>query len=163
MNNSSLIAKIALGVAIAALGFSIVTLIRSIINGAGVLLACILVVGTAIVAAICVMLLSMMKNFMYDDDLDDEDDEDDEPSEQEAPATEKPSRRVSISKPSKKTRKSPDIPEKTEPAESPEITGDHDNPITSSDRDDLSNVEKEVDSIIAELETKGGYDLSNFV
>ena len=160
MNNSSLIAKIALGVAIAALGFSIVTLIRSIINGAGVLLACILVVGTAIVAAICVMLLSMMKNFMYDDDLEDEDDEDDEPSEQEAPATEKLSRRVSISKPSKKTRKSPDIPEKTGPAESPELTENPENPENPAD---LHDVEKEVDSIIAELETKGGYDLSNFV
>lgn len=79
MLKNNLITKIALGVAIAALIFSIVTLIRVLVTGSGILFAVIQVVGTIIIVVICVMMLKYMRN---NDDGDDEDEEE-QPQEEE--------------------------------------------------------------------------------
>jgi hypothetical protein len=60
---TKLITKIALGVAIAALLFSIVTFIRSLIIGANIFLGAILVVGTAIIVVICAVMLYYLNNY----------------------------------------------------------------------------------------------------
>lgn len=73
----NLITKLALGVAIAAMLFSIVTLIRSLIIGSGVLMSSILVVGTTIIVAICAIMLYVLSNYeAAEDEDDDEADED---------------------------------------------------------------------------------------
>ena len=80
MKSRNMITKIALGIAVAALAFSIVTLVRTIVNGSGVFMSCILVVGTAIVVTICAIMLSLTNR--YDDYEDDgTDEEDDAPEE----------------------------------------------------------------------------------
>ena len=83
MKNKNLITKIALGVAIAAFVFSVVTLIRNIVLGTMVVLGVIQVVGTALVLAICVFLMVMVKR--YDDMQEEGSDEepDDEQAEEE--------------------------------------------------------------------------------
>lgn len=74
MNNKNLITKIALGVAIAALVFSIVTLVRAIILNAGVFIAAIQVIGTAVIVAICAIMLYVLSNYEDDEETDAETD-----------------------------------------------------------------------------------------
>lgn len=78
---NNLITKIALGIAVAALVFSIVTLIRSITIGSGVLLSAILVVGTTVIVAICAVMLYVFNNYTFDEE-DGEDDPDESADEQ---------------------------------------------------------------------------------
>ena len=75
----NLITKIALGVAIAALAFSIVTLIRALILNNGVFLAVIIVIGTAIVTAICAIMLYVLSTYepVGDEETAEASDEDD--------------------------------------------------------------------------------------
>ncbi len=75
--NNNLVTKIALIVAIIALLFSIVTLVRSIIIHAGIVLAIVQVIGTAIIVAVCSIMLYVL-NTTEDDDEDDEEEEQDE-------------------------------------------------------------------------------------
>lgn len=76
MKSRNLITKIALITAIAALLFSIVTLVRTIIVGGSVFLSSILVVGTAVVVAICAAMLYILRKY-------DPDEIEDEPVEEE--------------------------------------------------------------------------------
>lgn len=75
--NSNIVTKIALIVAIIALIFSIVTLVRAIIINAGIVLAIVQVVGTAIIVVICSIMLYVLSN-----SEEEEDDEEEEESEQ---------------------------------------------------------------------------------
>ena len=135
MNIRDLITKIALGVSIAALIFSVVTLIRSIVMGSGVVMACILVVGTGIVVAICAIMMYVLKNYGGTDDEDEEDVEvNDAPEDTDVNAS----------------ARSEDAEGADEPAPKAKNTD-------SSDR-----IESEVDEIIAGLERGRSYDLSNF-
>jgi len=74
MLEKNTITKIALGVAAAAFIFSVITLIRAIIIGTGVLFASIQVIGTLIIVSICGIMLYVLKN---------EDEEAEEPAEEE--------------------------------------------------------------------------------
>ena len=56
------ITKIALGVAAVAFLFSVITLIRAIILGNGVLFAAIQVIGTLIIVSICAIMLYVLRN-----------------------------------------------------------------------------------------------------
>lgn len=74
----NLITKIALIVAIIAFVFSVVTMIRAIILNVGIVLAIVQVVGTAIIVAICAIMLYVLSN--TDDEEDDgEEDQGDDP------------------------------------------------------------------------------------
>ena len=75
------VTKIALIVAIIALVFSIVTLIRAIIIKVGIPLAIIQVIGTAIIVAVCSIMLYVLSVNGVEDEDDDED-EDENTSEQ---------------------------------------------------------------------------------
>ena len=144
----NLITKIALGVAIAALLFSIVTMVRSFIIGAGVLMSCILVVGTSIIVAICAIMLYVLRNYDYGDDESGEDedgeDEDEEESEDDDDGPD-------YSESKKKTV--------TARSESRNRKKDKDKTI---DQDKEKEIEDEVDKLIADLEEKSSYDLHNF-
>lgn len=61
MDKRKLITRIALGVAAAALIFSIITLIRAIVLGAGVAFAVVQVIGTLIIVAICAVMLYVIR------------------------------------------------------------------------------------------------------
>ena len=56
------ITKIALGVAVVALLFSVITLIRAIVIGSGVMFAAIQVIGTLIIVSICAIMLYVLRN-----------------------------------------------------------------------------------------------------
>lgn len=89
--DNNIITKIALGVSIASLVFSIVTLVRAIIIGNGVLMASILVVGTAVVVAVCAIMLYVLSNYEpIDDEAEENEDEekDDEAEVEETAADE---------------------------------------------------------------------------
>ena len=89
MKSKNLITKVALGIAIAALIFSIVTLVRSIVTGKNILMSCIIVVGTMIVVAICAIMLYILNKYEPDEDAEDDTDESDntaEPDEEQADA-----------------------------------------------------------------------------
>ena len=79
MNGKKLITKLALIVAFGSLLFSIVTLIRAIIFNQGELLASMTVLGSAVVAAVCVFLDFAVRR----DEQNAEDDEDNEDDEEE--------------------------------------------------------------------------------
>lgn len=84
MQGRNLITKIALGVAIAALLFSIVTLIRAIVLGAGVLIAAVQVIGTAIIVAICAIMLYVIGAYEEDEEEPQDLPEEEEPAEDAA-------------------------------------------------------------------------------
>lgn len=71
MLQKNIITKIALGVAAVAFLFSVITLIRAIVIGAGVMFAVIQVIGTLIIVAICVIMLY----FTRFEETEDEDEE----------------------------------------------------------------------------------------
>lgn len=78
----NIIIKIALGIAIAALVFSVVTLIRTIIIRGSILIGIVQVIGTAIVVVICGIMLYVMSQ--YDDsEFEDEDEDEEEEVKQE--------------------------------------------------------------------------------
>jgi flagellar biosynthesis/type III secretory pathway M-ring protein FliF/YscJ len=86
LKNSNIVTKIALIVAIVALIFSIITLVRAIIINAGIPLAVVQVIGTAIIVAICSIMLYVLSNNPEDDEDEEEEEkpedasaEDDEP------------------------------------------------------------------------------------
>lgn len=79
MKYRKIITRIALGVAAAALVFSVITLIRAIAVGADVLFAAIQVTGTLIIVAICAVMLYI---FRGEDELEEEDEPDDDDSEE---------------------------------------------------------------------------------
>ena len=56
------ITKIALGVAAVAFLFSLITLIRAIVIGSGVMFAAIQVIGTLIIVSICAIMLYVLRN-----------------------------------------------------------------------------------------------------
>lgn len=66
----NLITKIALIVAIIAFVFSVVTMIRAFIINMGIVLAIVQVIGTAIIVAICAIMLYVLSN--TEDEEDDE-------------------------------------------------------------------------------------------
>lgn len=137
MKSKNLISKIAFGIAAAALVFAIVTLIRSIVTGTGILLASIIVIGTAIVVAICAIMLYVLRN--YEDDEPDNEPED------------KPDETVRA-KP--KTKKAPVLYD----------AGEEEKPADPKPDEELreKDIEAEVDRIIADLSRDDSYDLSNF-
>ena len=139
MKKQILIARIALGTAIAALIFSLVTLGKSIVLGRGVFLSLILILGTSIVVAICVIILRVSADpGNYEYYSDDEPDDDEEPE-----------------RPVKSSRA------RTAPAEG----GVKSDEALTADEDtapDSAEIEREVDSLISELEKESSYDLSNF-
>lgn len=129
-----LITKIALGISLAALVFSAVTFIRSLVLGSGVLPSLLLVVTTGMVVAVCALMMRTMAG--YDDDYYDglPDYEDTEDEAEEAEAEEGPIR--------------PADPPADERAADEEISSD--------------SIERQVDDLISELEKEGRYDLTNF-
>jgi hypothetical protein len=129
MKNNNLITKIALGVAVAALIFSIVTFIRSLVIGANVLLGAILVIGTTIIVIICAVMLYYLR--AYDDAEDDTSDTDD----------------------------AADSEDSDEPADADEASESAAEAPSAESADDI---EAEVDSLIADLESDRSYDLRNF-
>ena len=130
---NNLITKIALGVAVAALLFSIVTLIRALILNNGIFMACILVVGTAIVVAICAIMLYVLSSYEPADDEEEADEQDDTDDKDQAK----------------------EIDEAQEAqSEADDITAVSDEPE--------STIDQEVDEILERLESEGGYDLQNF-
>ena len=149
----NLITKIALGVAIAALLFSIVTMVRSFIIGAGVLMSCILVVGTSIIVAICAIMLYVLRNYDYGDDEsgDDESGEDEDGEDEDEEESEDEDDGPDYSESKKKTV--------TARSESRNRKKDKDKTI---DQDKEKEIEDEVDKLIADLEEKSSYDLHNF-
>ena len=133
MMKNNLITKIALGVAVAALLFSIVTLIRALILNNGIFMACILVVGTAIVVAICAIMLYVLSSYEPADDEEEADEQDDTDDKDQAK----------------------EIDEAQEAqSEADDITAVSDEPE--------STIDQEVDEILERLESEGGYDLQNF-
>ena len=138
MKKQILIARIALGTAIAALIFSLVTLGKSIVIGRGIFLSLVLILGTSIVVAICVIILRVTgdpANYGYYDD--EEPDETDEP--------ELPAKRPRVKRAAADQAVSAD--ESVQP---------------DDDAPDSAEIEREVDSLISELEKESSYDLSNF-
>ncbi len=83
MKSRTLITKIALGVAIAALIFSIITLIRAIVLGNAIFIACVQVIGTVIIVAICAIMLYVINHYEESPDpqgQDSQDEPEDEPA-----------------------------------------------------------------------------------
>lgn len=153
MKTRDTITKIALGVGIAALLFSIVTVVRSIINGSGVLMASIVLIGTAIVVVICAVMLYVQKKYDAYDAYDDEEEEDSgaassEEAENDLPLT---ADTDSCCRPDEEEQRVLGST-KSAPAQPPART--------AADRD--REIEAEVDRIIAELEKEASYDLHSF-
>lgn len=153
MKTRDTITKIALGVGIAALLFSIVTVVRSIINGSGVLMASIVLIGTAIVVVICAVMLYVQKKYDAYDAYDDEEEEDSgaassEEAEDDLPLT---ADTDSCCRPDEEEQRVLGST-KSAPAQPPART--------AADRD--REIEAEVDRIIAELEKEASYDLHSF-
>ena len=82
MKNKNLIIKIALGVSIVAVLFSVVTLIRAIIIHSMVVFPIIQVIGSIAIAGICYYLFKMLRSANSEEESEDESDEQTE-SEQE--------------------------------------------------------------------------------
>lgn len=78
----NLVTKIALITAIVALLFSIVTMVRAIIIKTGIVLAVIEVIGTAVIVAICSIMLYVLSTTEDDDDDGDEDEDEDDVTDQ---------------------------------------------------------------------------------
>ena len=150
MNTKNLVTKIALGVAAASLIFSVVTLIRAITLNTGVFMACILVVGTAIIVAICAIMLYVLSN--YEAVEDDEEDTDEGETDGEAPKKSKSSR-IKLVKISRKGSEKEDVEPEYEPA---------DEEAESKEEPDEDAIEAEVDDLISDIESKNSYDLTNF-
>ena len=137
MRYQKLIAKIALGISVAALVFSLVTLGKSIVLGKGVFLSLILILGTGIVVFICALLLRVDSGYDEDEEVSGEEYEDDKDDSGHAQPDELPLVY-------KKSAEPPEmIPERKKERESKDI-------------------EREVDSLISQLEADDPYDLSNF-
>ena len=149
MNVRSLLTKIAFGISLAALIFSILTLVRAIVFGSGVLMACLLVVGTAIVVAICAIMLFVLRG--YTDEADEDEAQPEENEREPAPAV----------------RSSVRYAERREPSEPAEVSSTE-GVTTESEPEKVAeapaarSVEDEVDEIISRLERENSYDLSNF-
>lgn len=82
MKSRTLITKIALGVAIAALIFSIITLIRAIVLGNAIFIACVQVIGTVIIVAICAIMLYVINHYEESPDPQDQDPQGQDPQDE---------------------------------------------------------------------------------
>ena len=177
MDKRKLIMRIALGISLAALAFSLVTVGRSIVLGSGVVPSLLLVFTTGIVVAVCYLMLRAYSN--YEDGFDDDEAVEDEAEPAEAPArrrTERSDEPEAEPKPTRRKKRShepasePFVLE-AEPAPEPQpelhVSSASPDPIESiepvepseSTRDDIS---QQVDALISELERDSSYDLSNF-
>lgn len=78
MLNKNIITKIALGIAAVAFVFSVITLIRAIVLGSGVLFAAIQVIGTMIIVSICAMMLYVLRTEDPEEEIKEEDDKSEE-------------------------------------------------------------------------------------
>lgn len=76
--NRNIIIKIAVGVSVVALLFSLVTLIRALIIGSNVVFPVIQVIGSAAIFAICFMLFRSL-SAAVDDETEDADEEENKP------------------------------------------------------------------------------------
>lgn len=172
MKARNLITKIALGVGIAALLFSIVTLVRSIVNASGVLMAVIVLIGTATVVAICAIMLYVQKKY---DAYDDEDGEDDDAEDTDGADEEEDARRIAPSESDGDNSSFTAGADDAKPASAEELIPapddrgagftpilPHDDPPARTASDGDRDIEAEVDRIIAELEKESSYDLHNF-
>ena len=92
----NLVTKIALIVAIVALLFSIVTLVRAFIIHKGILIAVIEVIGTAVIVTICSIMLYVLNT--TDDEEDEEDEAEDEQDEDERMKSKKPAKKEFVQK-----------------------------------------------------------------
>lgn len=148
MKSKNLITKIALAVALAALVFAVLTLIRSIKYDSNVMMACILVVGTSIIVAICAIMLYVLSH--YEDDDEDGDESAEDAADHGADAEPVPAADVEPAEDDPENGMEPDAA-----TEAPQAAA----PATD---DEERDIEAEVDALIAELERKSSYDLNNF-
>ena len=91
MLEKNIITKIALGVAAAAFIFSLTTLIRAIIIGAGVPFAAIQVIGTLIIVSICGIMLYVLRKEESEESSEENENNDDDFSEEAQSSDDEPS------------------------------------------------------------------------
>lgn len=158
MKSKNLITKLALIVAVAALLFSIITLIRSIVIGSNVFLSCILVVGTVIITTVCAIMLYVLSRYEDDDELEDgEDSENDEEQEdRRSSASARAPRRPAKKIPRERSAYASAPDEEAADDARPSDDGAEADPADSAD------IEAEIDRIIADLERESARDYSRF-
>lgn len=152
MNGKKLITKLALIVAFGSLLFSIVTLIRAIIFNQGELLASMTVLGSAVVAAVCVFLDFAVRR----DEQNAEDDEDNEEEDDIADTAAQTAVEKDVA-PAHEHRSTGRAQKKaTRPAHA---AGSHirsDEPVSTAPEDDadrsVEDIEAQIDRLLKDLE-----------